>query len=281
MLVVNVVKKGKKMKKIILTLFITMLSFSAYADKINVLKYSRAGGLSDRMSQLIADALGDRFGEIITVKNCVEAKKVFEGSPDPVVTAWSTEYQYGGKKCTLDDKFVLGTFVKSPYHLVYLEGNKVASDVNHLLKGKDVKIGVWDSAFWSAAQSKFFVDLNPNIKVIKYKSKPFRTALPSGEIDYKLVSFPGENPVIAVLGENQYNAKTGEELLPGHVFADMGYSYLVAGNVAFDYTIVFQSDAWLKRTRDITYTPWMLGEAKDKQLDRAYKMLNEVGKASE
>ena len=157
----------------------------------------------------------------------------------------------------------------------------MASNIDHLLKGKDVKIAVWDSAFWSAAQAKFFEDLNPNIKVIRYKSKPFRTALPSGEVDYKLVSFPGENPVIAVLGENQYGAKTGEDLLPGHVFADIGYSYLVAGNIDFDYTIVFQSDAWLKRTRDVTYTPWMLGEGKSDQISRAYQMLNEVGKASE
>ena len=269
------------MKKTILTLLITMFCFSAYAEKINVMKYSRPGGLSDRMSQLIVDALGDRFGEMITVKNCVEARKVFENSPDPIVTAWSTEYQYGGKKCTLDDKFILGTFVKSPYHLVYFDGNSVASDIDHLLKGEDVKIAVWDSAFWSAAQAKFFEDLNPNIKVIRYKSKPFRTALPSGEVDYKLVSFPGENPVIAVLGENQYGAKTGEDLLPGHVFADIGYSYLVAGNVDFDYTVVFQSDAWLKRTRDVTYTPWMLGEDKSDQISRAYQMLNEVGKASE
>ena len=269
------------MKKIILTLLITMFTFSAYAEKINVMKYSRPGGLSDRMATLIADALGDRLGEIITVKNCVEAMKVFENSPDPVVTAWSTEYQYGGKKCTLENKFVLGTFVKSPYHLVYLNGNNEASDINHLLKGKDVKIAVWDSAFWSAAQAKFFRDLNPNIKVIKYKSKPFRTALPSGEVDYKLVSFPGENPVIAVLGENQYGAKTGEDLLPGNVFADMGYSYLVVGNTDFDYTTVFESDAWKNRTRDITYTPWMLGSSKKEQLDTAYQMLNNVGKASE
>ena len=140
---------------------------------------------------------------------------------------------------SLDDKYVLGTFVKSPYHLVYFDDNAEASDINHLLKGENIKVGVWDSAFWSAAQAKFFEDLNPNIKTIRYKSKPFRTALASGEIDYKLVSFPGENPVIAVLGENQYGAKTGEDLLPGHVFADMGYSYLVAGNIDFDYTIVF------------------------------------------
>ena len=268
-------------KKIILTLLITVFSFSAYAEKINVLKYSRPGGLSDRMSQLIVDALGDDFGEMITVKNCVEAQKVLENSTAPIVTAWSTEYQYGGKKCTLDDKYVLGTFVKSPYLLVYFDGNTEASDINHLLKGKNIKIAVWDSAFWSAAQAKFFKDLNPNIKVIKYKSKPFRTALPSGEVDYKLVSFPGDNPVIVVLGENQYGAKTGEDLLPGHVFADMGYSYLVAGNTDFDYTIVFESDAWKNRTRDITYTPWMLGSSKKEQLNTAYKMLNNVGKASE
>ncbi len=268
-------------KKLILTLLIMMFSFSAYAEKINVMKYSRPGGLNDRMATVIADALGDRLGDIITVKNCVEAKKVFENSPDPVVTVWSTEYQYGGKKCTLDDKYVLGTFVKSPYHLVYFGDNAEASDINHLLKGENIKVGVWDSAFWSAAQAKFFEDLNPNIKTIRYKSKPFRTALASGEIDYKLVSFPGENPVIAVLGENQYGAKTGEDLLPGHVFADMGYSYLVAGNTDFDYTIVFQSDAWKNRTRDITYTPWMLGSSKKEQLDSAYKMLDNVGEASE
>ena len=44
---------------------------------------------------------------------------------------------------------------------------------------------------------------------------------------------------------------------------------------------VLESDAWKNRTRDITYTPWMLGSSKKEQLNTAYKMLNNVGKASE
>jgi len=259
---------------------ITLFGFSAYAEKINVLKYSRPGGLSDRMTTIIAEALGDRLGEVITVKNCVEAKKVFENSPDPVVSVWSTEYQYGGKKCTLADDLIQGTYVKSPYHLVYFTGNEEAADMDFLLKGKDVKVGVWDSAFWSAAQGKFFSDLNPNIKTIRYKSKPFRTALASGEIDYKLVSFPGENQVIAVLGENQYDAPTGAELLPGHVFSDLGYSYLMAGNIDFDYSFIFDSSAWTERSRDVTYQPWMPGASRSEQIQAAYDMLDAVGGAA-
>jgi hypothetical protein len=267
------------MKKTLLTILIVFLSFSAYADgKINVLKHSRPGGLIDRMNEVLALSLGDDFGKFISFGNCAQAKKALANTAEQTLTIWPTEREYGDQPCNLDDSFFISTFSNSPYHITYFKDNTKASDINHLLTG-EITVGVWDSAFWSAPQTAFLQALNPNIKVVRYKSKPFRTALPSGEIDYKVVSFPGEDPVIAVLGANDYKAITGNELLPGHPFADMGYSFLLVGNLDYDVSLIFKSDAWNKR-KDVTHKPWMRGLSKDQQISAVNEMLEQLGSGS-
>ena len=268
------------MKKLLIVLSaILLMTTNVFAGTIDVIKHSRPGGLNDRMNEVIANALGEQFGEFITVENCAQAEKVLKATKNDTVTAWPTEREYGDQPCNLDDSFFISTFSNSPYHITYFAGNDEAADLNFLKTGKAIIIGVWDSAFWSAPQTAFLQALNPNIKVVRYKSKPFRTALPSGEIDYKVVSFPGNDPVIAVLGENNYNAITGNELLPGHPFADMGYSFLLAGNVKFDVAKIYESDAWANK-KDTTHKPWMQDLSRTQQLEAVIKMLTTIGKLS-
>jgi len=259
------------MKKLFLILLVTLFSFNAIAlEKINVIKHSRPAGLIDRLNVILAEALGERFGVFIEVANCVAAKKVMENSKQPVITAWPTERQFGGQPCTVDNKYFISTYSNSPYHITYFSSNEQAADINHLRTG-DIKIGVWDSAFWYAPQKEFILSLNPNAKVIRYKSKPFRTALASGEIDYKMVSFPGEDSVIAIMD--------GESLLPEHKFSNMGYSLLLFGNINVNIESIYESDAWANR-RDVTHQPWMRGQFKLYKLKEVERMLNEIGEAS-
>jgi len=268
------------MRKILTVLSVILLmTTNVFAGTIDVIKHSRAGGLNDRMNEVIANALGEQFGEFITVENCAQAKKVLKATKNDTVTAWPTEREYGKQPCNLNDKYLISTFSNSPYHITYLAGNDQAADLNFLKTSKDITVGVWDSAFWSAPQTAFLQALNPNIKVVRYKSKPFRTALPSGEIQYKIVSFPGNDPVIAVLGENNYNAITGEELLPGHPFANMGYSFLLAGNVKFDVAKIYESDAWANK-KDTTHTPWMSDLSRRQQLRAIKIMLIQIGNSA-
>ena len=255
------------MKKLIITIFATLFCLNAMAlEKINVIKHSRPGGLIDRLNVILAESLGERFGVFIEVANCVAAKKVIENAKQPIITAWPTERQADGQPCAVDDKYFISTYSNSPYHITYFAGNQEAADINHLLTG-DIKIGVWDSAFWYAPQKEFIEALNPKAKVIRYKSKPFRTALASGEIDYKMVSFPGEDPVIAIMN--------GEELLPEHRFSDMGYSLLLVGNVQFNMRKIYQSDAWKNRT-DKTHQPWLPGQFKGYQLKMVNRLLEAI-----
>ncbi len=268
------------MKKLLIVLSaILFVATNTFAGTIDVIKHSRPGGLNDRMNEVIANALGKQFGEFITVENCAQAKKALANTAEQTLTIWPTEREYGDQPCNLDDSFFISTFSNSPYHITYFAGNDEAADLNFLKTGKAIIIGVWDSAFWSAPQTAFLQALNPNIKVVRYKSKPFRTALPSGEIDYKVVSFPGEDPVIAVLGANDYNAITGNELLPGHPFADMGYSFLLVGNLDYNVSLIFKSDAWNKR-KDVTHKPWMQDLSRTQQLEAVIKMLTTIGKIS-
>ena len=268
------------MKKIIIAIIATLFTTISLADTIDVIKHSRPGGLIDRMQEVIAKSLGDNFGEFIKVENCVQAVKVIEKSKGKVLTAWPTEREAEGNPCNLDNKFLLSTFSNSPYHITYFEGNTEAMEIDFLKTGAEVIVGVWDSAFWAPPQSAFLQSINPNIKVVRYKSKPFRTALASGEIDYKVVSFPGNDPVIAVLGENSYNKITGKELLPDHPFAEMGYSFLFAGNTNVDVNIIYNSDAWSSK-KDLTHKPWMSGLSRTQQLDAVKSMLEQIGQAGQ
>ena len=78
------------MKKI-LVLLLLLIGTTAYADKIDVIKHSRAGGLIDRMNEVIALSLGDRFGKFIKVENCIQAKQIISEAKGKVITAWPTE----------------------------------------------------------------------------------------------------------------------------------------------------------------------------------------------
>ena len=264
------------MKKILITILATLFTTISLADTIDVIKHSRPGGLNDRMNEVVANALGDQFGEYITVKNCVEAKKVLNTAKNKVVTVWPTEREAGDQPCNLNDKLILSTFSNSPYHITYFADNSEAASLEHLKTADKIVVGVWDSAFWAPPQTAFLQSLNQNIKVVRYKSKPFRTALPSGEIDYKVVSFPGNDPVIAVLGENTYNAITGKELIPDHPFADMGYSFLFAGNTNVDVNIIYNSNAWSSK-KDVTHKSWMSELSRTQQLDAVARMLEQIG----
>lgn len=255
------------MKKLLIIFLFSLFSFNAMAiEKINVIKHSRPGGLIDRLNEIIALSLGERFGEFIQVPNCVAAKKIIENSTTPILTAWPTERQAVGQPCKVDDKFFISTYSNSPYHITYFAGNDKASDINYLLTG-EIKIGVWDSAFWYKPQSQFILDMNPKAKVIRYKSKPFRTALASGEIDYKMVSFPGDDPVIAILD--------GQGLMKEHKFSNMGYSLLLFGNIDFDIREIYESDAWEQR-RDVTHKAWLKGKSKGNKLQKVNKLLKAI-----
>jgi hypothetical protein len=110
---------------------------------------------------------------------------------------------------------------------------------------------------------------NPNAKVIRYKSKQFRTALPSGEVDYKMSTIPkdGESCLV-VLGETGEDIATGKSLGTESKFSELGYAYVIAGTENVQDT-VHGSDAWANR-KDTKYVKW------DVSFKQVSKFLNEI-----
>jgi hypothetical protein len=251
----------------ILILILMLVGTTVYAEKIDVIKHSRAGGLIDRMNEVIASSLGDRFGKFINVGNCIQAKQILEKTNTPVLTAWPTEREASGSPCNINNDLLISTFSNSPYHITYLEGNEQSADINFLKTSESVIVGVWDSNFWAPAQTEFLRAINPSIKVVRYKSKPFRTALTSGEIDYKLVSFPGNDPVLAIMD--------GKSLLPEHKFSNMGYSMMFAGNIPYDVEKVYSGHAWRNRI-DTTHEPWLQNLSRTDKLTLVEQMLADI-----
>ena len=242
------------MKKLVALTVAAMAMFTSVAmagDKINVVKYSRAGGLTDRMNENIAAALGDNFGEFIQVKGCAAAKKVIESSSTPTVAAWQTEYLVKDGKCSVDENLFQGSLASAPYYICHMADNAQAADVNFFKNG-DIKVALWDSAFWSVPQTDFIQSVNPKAKVITYKSKPFKTALPSGEVDYKMSTIPKDGEAcVAVLGETGEGIPSGKSFGTDSNFAELGYMYSIVGTAEVQKT-VHSSDAWANR-KDTKY----------------------------
>lgn len=258
----------KKIVTIIMLIMVSLLPSVMASDKIDVVKYSRAGGLTDRMNDLIAESLGDRFGTFINVKGCAAAKRVIENNENSTVAAWSVEYLAEGNSCLVDKEYFKGTMASAPYYVCHLSDNKKAASMDHFMKG-EIKVALWDSAFWSVPQTDFIMSANPKAKVIRYKSKQFKTALPSGEVDYKMSTIPkdGETCLI-VLGETGEGIPTGKSLGTKSKFSELGYAYAIVGTENVQDT-VHNSDAWTNR-KDTKYSKW------DVSYKQVSKFLNEI-----
>jgi hypothetical protein len=206
------------------------------------------------MNDLIAESLGDKFGQFINVKGCAAAKRVIENNENSTVAAWSVEYLAEGNSCLVDREYFKGTLASAPYYVCHLSDNEKAASMDYFRKGK-IKVAVWDSAFWSVPQTDFIMSANPEAKVIRYKSKQFKTALPSGEVDYKMSTIPkdGESCLI-VLGETNEGIVTGKSLGTTSKFSELGYAYVIVGTENVQDT-VHESNAWTNR-KDTKYSKW-------------------------
>jgi len=267
------------MKKTLLSILATVLlttsaSISFAADKIDVLQYTRAGGLGDRMVTYIADALGDQFGEKIVVDNCAAAVQYLKKAKNPVITAMPFESmakQNDGSKnaCAINKKYFVEMYAASPWSVCHRSDNAAATI--QALRNGDVRVGVWQNGFYGPRFVKFMEAINPNAKVIPYKkAKMYRAALVAGEIDFSIstVAKDGEScPVIlndTIVGDAQM---TAAELEPNAPYNVLGYSYFFAGaNLKGTDVpaIVFASDAW-KNRRDNRYNVFMTDLSRNKQ----------------
>ena len=259
------------MKKIITIIMLTLIGLlpSANAsDKIDVVKYSTAGGLTDRMNDIIAESLGDKFGQFVNVNGCAAAKRVIENSENPTVAAWSVEYLAEDNSCLVDREYFKGTMASAQYYICHMSDNKKAATMDYFRKG-NIKVAVWDSAFWSVPQTDFVMSANPKAKVIRYKSKQFSTALPSGEVDYKMSTIPkdGETCLI-VLGDTGEGIATGKSLGTESKFSELGYAYVIVGTEDVQDT-VHNSEAWTNR-KDTKYGKW------DVSYSQVSRFLNEI-----
>ena len=267
------------MKKTLLTIIATLFlalspSISFAADKIDVIQYSRAGGLHDRMITYVADALGDQFGERIVVDNCAAAIQYLKKTRKPTVAAMAFESmakQNDGSKnaCAIDKKYFMEMYAASPWSVCHRSDNAAATI--DALRKSDVRVGVWQNGFYGPRFIKFMEAINPNAKVIPYKkAKMYRAALVAGEITFSIstVAKDGEScPVVlndTVVGDAEM---TAADLEPKAPYSVLGYSYFFAGaNIkgADVPAIVFSSDAW-KNRRDQRYDVFMTDLSRNKQ----------------
>lgn len=271
--------KEKTMKKTLLTIMATIFfmnwhSIAFASSKVDVLQYSRAGGLDDRMVTYIADAMGDQFGEKIIVDNCAAAVQYLKKTKKPTITAMPFESmakQADGSKnaCAIDKKYFIQMYAASPWSVCHRTDNEAATI--QALRNSDVRVGVWQNGFYGPRFVKFMEAINPNAKVIPYKkAKMYRAALVAGEIDFSIstVAKDGEScPIILndrIVGDAEI---TASDLEPKAPYSVLGYSYFFAGANLKGFDVpakVFSSDAW-KNRRDQRYNVFMTDLSRNKQ----------------
>jgi len=261
-------------KKLFATSAFSLFSFTALAETDTIL-FSKPGGLDDRLLTIIEESLGTNFGNRITVENCAAAAQYLSNTDKPTVSLWGPAFQFSengsSNPCALPDEQFIGFFAAAPFHICYKEGNKQAANINYLRTG-DVTIGAWSNKYALTPLTSLIATLNPNAKVIPYKSsKNYRPALQAGEIDYTVpTSVKDGEKCLATLGETSVDNLPTVSSMVDHPFSILTYSYTIVGaNVDNPDTFVSSvhaSEGWINR-KDQTYTSFLSDLSRAEQLD--------------
>lgn len=263
-------------KKTTLALTFTVLTATTSLAQTDTLMYTKPGGLTDRLLTIVEDSLGSEHGKRVSVDSCAAAATYLNSTDTPTIAMWGPEFQFpkedgSPNPCALsDDKFV-GFYAAAPYLICYKDGNSQAENMS-FLREADISVGAYYSAYNFVPLSSVMQALNPNAKVIPYKSsKNYRPALQAGEIDYTMpTSVKDGEKCIATLGEQSVDGLPTVKSMIDHPFNILTYSYTVVGanidNIDSFVSDVHASDAW-KNRKDQKYTPFLSDLSRAEQLD--------------
>lgn len=245
------------------------------ADKIDLVRFSRPGGLGSRFTDTLEGALGDNLGETITVKGCKAAVDYINKTDKPTLAIGYVDMQLG--KCAVEQENFYGYLGASSVYLCLREDAK--DGWQDRLQTKGIKIGYAKWPFFTTYVSEIAPAINPDAKLVPYKnSGAYRTALVAGEIDFTISSTAKDGEICPVVfapsTEGTEATVLGSDIAPGSEAAkNFSYSmYVIGSNLPVNKDIVnavFASDAWANR-KDFRYTEFLT----DRSLAEQFKHLN-------
>lgn len=261
------------MKKLLILLF-SLCSFSAYAEEsVDVLLFERVGGLTERLTNPILESIPNN---VVRLDGCALAAQYLVDTNNPTIALWTGESQFSlnndsPNPCAIPNDLLVSTYATSSYKVCFKEGNPEAT-LDHFLTG-DIKVGAYSGKYTFTPMSVVLSDLNPNAKIIPYKSsRDYRPALQAGEVDFTFTpSVKDGEDCLAIFAPSSDTLTTIESLLPNHPFNIMGYDYYFATNNIDNpqelLQNIFSSDAWENRTEK-DYNPFFVELSREEQLQR-------------
>lgn len=258
----------------------TMVGSVAHAGDINVLLYYKPGGTYDRINQqVIAPALGDKFGEHVAIKGCAPMKKYFNETSDKVFAIWDLENnvpQADGSEnpCFMPDEHVSGVAFSLPFYVCHNK-DEAGKSLAHFRSAKDIRVGIYGYSVYKGMLEDIMADVNPNAKLIPYtSSKKYLPALAGGEVDYLFsvqkrdtmtctatthdVSFEG----MQTLKDFSNSAFADKSLFP--VFVTKNMSAEEAEEV---YRQVISSEAYAEKINKIYQRPGVMDKSRAEQIE--------------
>lgn len=268
------------MKKLLATAVIAASAWTAGpamadADNVDVLLYTRAGGLFDRFNGVVQEALGDRFGEVVTVDSCVAAVTYLENTENPTLAMWDPETAVGGENpCELPESNFINIFGTADWKYCSLASNTAAT-LETLLSG-DVEIGSHRNPIWMNQSVFYMEEVNPDATVVPYGgSREYLPALNAGEIDFVFSTLIKEEFTcwMTTAPEGYDGMVAAIDYAPDNFWATSGYSAsLVGANISDELNaeimdLVAAAPSYQTQVLDAGYGDSLAVKSRDEQLE--------------
>lgn len=253
---------------------------AAHAGDINVLLYYKAGGTYDRINQqVIAPALGDKFGELVAIKGCAPMKNYFDNTSDKVFAIWDIENNLpladgSENPCFMSNEHVSGVAFSLPFNVCHRKDD-VDKSLTNFRTDKDIVVGIYGYSVYKGMLEDIMADVNPNATLIPYSSsRKYLPALAGGEVDYLFVT--QKNDTMTCTATTHEVGINGMETVSGFsnsVFADKSnVAVFVTKNMSADeaeevYRQVISSDAYADKINVIYQRSPIMDKSRSEQIE--------------
>lgn len=259
---------------------VTLVSSAARAGDIDVLLYYKPGGTYDRINQqVIAPALGDKFGEHVGIKGCAPMKKYFDETSNKVFAIWDLENNApladgSENPCFMSDEHVSGVAFSLPFYVCHNKGD-VSKSLTNLRTDKNIRVGIYGYSVYKDMIESIMADVNPNATLIPYSSsRKYLPALAGGEVDYLFSTQKNDTMTCTATTHNvSFDGMRTVKEFSDSVFADKSlFPVFVTKNMSADeaeavYRQVISSDAYAEQVNRIYQRPDVINKSRTEQLE--------------
>jgi hypothetical protein len=184
------------LKKLLTSSVILVITAScAVAQSVNVVTIGSPGGMINTIIDKEVVPNIKNYKQTIFTEGCKAAADYLNSTKEPTIAFWDVEDQIPGPNgeatpCNIPHDMIVDVIWAWDYKLC-TRGEDAAIHTLDAFKTDNITVGARKHPVWFVEIEQLIKDINPNAKVIPYKSsRDYRAALASKEVDYLFVTSP-------------------------------------------------------------------------------------------